>query len=150
MRNDLRFKHLFTCIIMSHCGSGKSSFCIQFLQNLDALCTEHSFDGGVIWCCGEKNASPSKELAPVNVGKRIHFHEGVAENFSNGEGKACLIILDDLLNEVYSKEVCYLFKKGSLHRNINVILITQKSILPGALIQGHLSKCKVLGTPKEY
>jgi len=32
---------------------------------------------------------------------------------------------DDLLNEVYSKDVCDLFTKGSHHRNISVILITQ-------------------------
>jgi len=34
-------------------------------------------------------------------------------------------ILDDLLNDVYSKEVCNLFTKGSRHRNISVILINQ-------------------------
>ena len=35
------------------------------------------------------------------------------------------MILDDLLNDVYSKQVCDLFTKGSHHRNISVILITQ-------------------------
>jgi len=35
------------------------------------------------------------------------------------------VILDDLLNDVYSKQVCYLFTRGSHHRNISVILITQ-------------------------
>ena len=39
--------------------------------------------------------------------------------------KKCLVILDVVLNEVYSKEVCNLFTKGSHHRNISVILITQ-------------------------
>ena len=38
--------------------------------------------------------------------------------------KPCLIILDDLLNEAYSGEVCKLFTKGSHHPNISVILIT--------------------------
>ena len=47
------------------------------------------------------------------------------QKFGNEHGKPCLIILDDLLNEVYSKDVCHLFKKGSHHRNISVILITQ-------------------------
>ena len=47
------------------------------------------------------------------------------DNFANAGSKPCLIILDDLLNEVYSKEVCHLFTKGSHHRNINVILITE-------------------------
>jgi hypothetical protein len=47
------------------------------------------------------------------------------ENISNTESKACLIILNDLLNEVYTKQVCHLFTKCSHHRNIGVILITQ-------------------------
>jgi hypothetical protein len=36
-----------------------------------------------------------------------------------------LITLDDLLTEVYSEDVCVLFTRGSHHRNISVILITQ-------------------------
>ena len=47
------------------------------------------------------------------------------ENFSNAGGKVCVIIRDDLLSEVCSKEVCHLFTKGNHHRSISVILITQ-------------------------
>jgi hypothetical protein len=36
-----------------------------------------------------------------------------------------LVVLNDLLNEAYSSDVCDLFTKGSHHRNISVILITQ-------------------------
>ena len=35
------------------------------------------------------------------------------------------MILDDLLNDVYSKQVCDLFTRGSHHRNISVIWITE-------------------------
>ena len=46
--------------------------------------------------------------------------------FKNKRGEPCLFILDDLLNDAYSSGlVCYLFTKGSHHRNISVILITQ-------------------------
>ena len=34
------------------------------------------------------------------------------------------MILDDLVNDVYSKQVCELFTRGSHHRNSSVILIT--------------------------
>ena len=37
----------------------------------------------------------------------------------------CLEILDDLLYDVYSKLVRELFTRGSHHRNISVILISQ-------------------------
>jgi hypothetical protein len=49
----------------------------------------------------------------------------VPENFENKKGNPALIILGDLLTEVYSNQVWYLFTKRSRHRNISVILITQ-------------------------
>ena len=55
----------------------------------------------------------------------MKIRKGVLENFENAQGKPCLFILDDLLNEVYSGAVCDLFTKGSHHRNLSVILITQ-------------------------
>jgi len=56
--------------------------------------------------------------------KKIRYNEGVPADLENAHGKPCLIILDDLLNDAYSKEVCDLFTKGSHHRNISWILIT--------------------------
>ena len=122
MSDDLKFKHPFTCIISGPSGSGKSSFCVHFLQNLAALCTERDFNGGMIWCYSERTAVPS----PTDLPKRdVHCNEGVPTDFKIARGRPCLVILDDLLNDVYSKQVCDLFKKGSHHRNISVILITQ-------------------------
>ena len=37
-------------------------------------------------------------------------------DFENVHGRPCLLILDDLLNDTYSKEVFHLFKKGSHHK----------------------------------
>ena len=68
-------------------------------------------------------AVPTSQLAAL--GKKISFYEGVPANLANAQGNPCLIILDDLLNDVYSEDVCNLFTKGSHHRNISVILITQ-------------------------
>ena len=90
------------------------------MQNLESLSTETWIDGGILWYYGESNAVP-----PVDVGRRIQFHEVVPDNFANAGNKPCIIILDDLLNEAYSKEVCHLFTKGSHHRNISVLLRTQ-------------------------
>jgi len=42
------------------------------------------------------------------------------------------VILDDLLNEVYFNQACDLFTKGSHHRNISVILITQNLFHQGS------------------
>jgi len=64
---------------------------------------------------------PSRHQFPTN----IRFNEGVPEDFRNANGEPCLLIRDDLLNDIYSKKVCDLFTRGSHHRNISFILITQ-------------------------
>jgi hypothetical protein len=63
--------------------------------------------------------------------RNMGFHEGVPENFDNAQGQPTLIILNDLLTEVYSKDVTLLFTKGSHHLNISVILITQNPFRKG-------------------
>jgi len=95
------------------------SFVKRFLQNLHDLCTEPTFDGEIVWCYGEKSAVPSR--LPVYVA----YNEGVPENFGSASGETSLVIVDDLINDVYSKQVREFFTRGSLHRNISVILITQ-------------------------
>ena len=56
---------------------------------------------------------PKRHQSPLNT----TCHEGVPENFGGGGdgGKPFLVILDDLLNGVYSKQVCDLFTSGSHH-----------------------------------
>jgi len=95
----------------------------KFIQNFKSLFTEQEFNGGILWCFGERTAVPARELSELN--NTIRVHKDVPENFENKNGKPCLIILDDLLDVAYSKDVCDLFTKGSHHRNISVILITQ-------------------------
>jgi hypothetical protein len=117
---DLKFKHPFTCIISGPKGSGKSSFCIRFLQNLDSSSTESNFEGGILWCYSEKAAVPTRELALLRKKKqKVFYHEGLPSNFGNARGLPSLLILDDLLNEAYSPEGCNLFTKGSHHRNLS-------------------------------
>jgi ABC-type dipeptide/oligopeptide/nickel transport system ATPase subunit len=129
MAVDISFKHPITCIVSGPSGSGKSSFTLRFVQHLDSLCTEPNCSGGIIWCYSEKSVVPREKLASLH--KNVSFHEGVPQNFGNEHGKPCLIILDDLLNEVYSKDVCNLFTKGSHHRNISVILIPRTCFIRG-------------------
>jgi hypothetical protein len=75
-----------------------------------------------LWCYGEKNAKSSHQSVSA---KRKHYYEGVPKDFNNEGGKPALIILDDLFTEVYSKQVCTLFTKGSHHRNICAINNTE-------------------------
>jgi len=128
MSDDLKLKHSFTCIISGPSVSGKPSFCVRFLQNLDALCTKRDFDGGVFWCYCVKTAVPS----PTDLPKRdVHFNEGVPTEFENARARSCFVILDDLLKGVYCKQVYDLFTKGGHHRNISMILFTQNLFQQG-------------------
>jgi hypothetical protein len=102
MGDDLNFKHPFKCIISGPTGSGKTSFCIKFLQHLDSLSSEANFKGGITWCFSEKTAVPSQQLALLKT--KIKYHEGVPEEkyIGDAHSRPSLPILDDLLNQVYS------------------------------------------------
>jgi len=98
---------------------------MRFLQNLDALCTERDFNGGVFWCYSEKTAFPS----PTELPKRDeHFNEGVPTDFENARGRSCLVILEDLLNDVYSNQ-------GSHYRNNSLILIDRTSFTRVVIVE---------------
>jgi hypothetical protein len=61
--HDLKLKHPCTCIISGPTGSGKSNFCIRFLQHLDSLCTETKFAGGIVWCFPADSSQPCCTVA---------------------------------------------------------------------------------------
>ena len=100
MSDDLNFRHPFSCIVIGPSGFGKTSFVKRFLLNLRLLTTAPTFAGGIVWCYGEKSAVPSHLPAYVRI------HEGVPEDFRSANGEQSLVILDDLLNDVYSNQVC--------------------------------------------
>jgi hypothetical protein len=87
MGDDLKFKHPFSCLLGSPSGSGKTSFCIRFLQNLQTLCTLPEFSGGFVW-----------QLAG---NKHVRFHEVVPADLKNSGEIPCPIIPEDLLNSAY-------------------------------------------------
>ena len=100
--NNVKCKHTFSWFVSGTSGSGKSTFSIRFLQNLIVLCTKPDFSGGIILCYSEISAIPYRQLAGR---EHVRFFEGVSTGFNNGGETPCLIILDDLLNDAYSKDV---------------------------------------------
>jgi len=70
----------------------------------------------IVWCHSENNAP--------NRLKNVTFVKGV-QDFENPENVPTLIVLDDLMDSAYSTKVSQLFTKGSHHRNISLVLITQ-------------------------
>ena len=56
--------------------------------------------------------------------KSVTFVKGVPD-FENSENVPTLIVLDFLMDSAYSTKVSQLFIKGSQHRNISLVVITQ-------------------------
>jgi Ni2+-binding GTPase involved in maturation of urease and hydrogenase len=83
MAEELKFQHPFTLIIAGPTSSGKTSFCLKFLQHLKSLCSETSFAGGIIWCYSEKTAVPRQQLQ--NLHENVFYHEGVPEEFGDAQ-----------------------------------------------------------------
>jgi len=70
----------------------------------------------IVWCHSENNTAHHL--------KNVSFVKGVPD-FENPENVPTLIVLDDLMDSAYSTKVSELFTKGSHHRNINLVPITQ-------------------------
>ena len=64
------------------------------------------------------------ETRPASVVKCIFVKR--VPDFGNPENILTFIVLDDLMDSVYSTKVSQLFTKGSNHGNIRLLLITQK------------------------
>jgi hypothetical protein len=110
----LKLQHPFTLIVAGPTFCGKSTFITKFIQCRDELC-DISFEK-IVWC-------HSEDTAPHHL-HNVSFFEGIP-SFDNPDNIPTLFVLDDLMSTAYSKKVSDLFTKGSHHRNISLILITQ-------------------------
>ena len=117
----LQFIYPFTMMICGPSGCGKSTFIVNLLKNQHLI--SEKIDR-IIWCFAEKDS-----LLNIN---NVEFIEGIPDEFNTNKNQSTLIILDDLMLESYSKKVCELFTKGSHHRNLAVILVTQNIFHKGA------------------
>ena len=121
---DPRLQHPFTCVIAGPTQCGKTVFLEKLLTYAKELIKdppEH-----ILWFYGEYQPLYTK-LAKT-LGDNIQFIEGVPQSFDDtlNIARRNLIILDDLMNETANdKKISSLFTKGSHHKNLSVILVTQ-------------------------
>ena len=76
----------------------------------------------IVWCYRE-------EKAPHHF-KNLSFFKCVPD-FENPENIPTLIVLEDSMDSACSTKVSQLFIKRSHHRNVSLVLITQKGIHQG-------------------
>lgn len=122
----------FTMMIAGPSGCGKTSFVLKLLPCIRGV-------KKVLWCNAEKNAIPVHDL---NSDYDVEILKAVPSNFDNVDN--ILIVLDDLMTDAYNKTVCELFTKGSHHRQISVILISQNIFHQGKFCRDISLNCKYL------
>jgi hypothetical protein len=108
----LKLQHPITLIFAGPSSCGKSTIVMKLLVCRKQLCD-------VI-----ENIVVSVKITPRIISKNVTFFKGVPD-FENPENVTTLIVLDDLMDSAYSTKVSQLFTKGSHHRNISLVLITQ-------------------------
>lgn len=123
---DTRWIHPFAAIISGPSGCGKSTFVKRFLAQLDRMCTVRF--ARVLLYYGEWQEAYGELSNSVNV--NVEFHEGLPQSsdFSLDPENAKLVIVDDLMREAGASggsSIVDLFTKGSHHRNLSVMFLTQ-------------------------
>jgi len=116
----LKLQRPFTLIVAGPSSCGKSTFVIRLLECREQLCDVFK---NIVWFHSENNA-------PHHL-KNVTFVKGVPD-FENPQNVPTLIVLDDLMDSAYSTKVSQLFTKGSHHRNISIVLVTQNLFYQGA------------------
>lgn len=104
-------------IVSGPSGCGKTTFLKNLLVNRDWLLDIPIKN--IIWCYAEISSLPKIDDAEIN------YVKGLPEYIENVKNEPTLIVLDDLMNDSDNSKISELFTKGSHHRNISVILITQ-------------------------
>jgi hypothetical protein len=117
----LQWKHPFTSIIAGPTSCGKSYFVSKFLNNIKFMVDQNISE--IVWCYGENQPLHDK----IKTEASIRFIEGLPvlnDVAPESQPPARLIVIDDLMREADGK-VVDIFSKGSHHRNLSVIFITQ-------------------------
>lgn len=115
---DPRWKHPFTALIAGPTSCGKSHFVKCFIENLNFMIDVSVVE--VIWCYSEWQS-----LYANIKDKRVRFHEGLIDaSVIKPNTGARVVIIDDMMREADGR-IVDLFSKGSHHRSLSVMFITQ-------------------------
>jgi hypothetical protein len=126
---DLRWKHPFTSIVCGPSSSGKSFFVEKFINNIEQLCDTPIKE--IVWCYAIWQPLYTR-LLKENKCKFIEGIPNIESIVSNDAGEPAprLLVIDDLMREA-GHSVTDIFTKGSHHRNMSIIFISQNLFFKG-------------------
>lgn len=117
------FAHPFTCIVSGPSKSGKTMLVLSILKDLPRY-VDTPIEK-IIFCYSEFQDAFDKL-------RGIEFHKGIVDTDSYDANQSKLVIIDDMMDECLdSKVVSDLFTKGSHHKNLSVIFMTQNIFAKG-------------------
>lgn len=108
-------QHPFTCIVSGPTGCGKTQFTFKLISNCDKMIYPQPEE--IIWSYGVYQ--PAFRKFP-----NIKFTEGIPDGEQFDGSRRVLLVIDDLMHETNEK-VSQIFTRGSHHKNISVIYLTQ-------------------------
>ena len=111
----LKMQHPFTALISGPSGSGKTQFTLKLIRCGDKLVTPPPQE--IVWCYGVYQDVFAKM-------SNVRFIEGLPDINEFDGSKRLLLVIDDLMHEANEK-VAQIFTKGSHHKNISVLFLTQ-------------------------
>ena len=120
---EMTFRHPFSMMVTGPSGSGKTEWTRKLL--LSSLV--HPPPERILWCFGQWQ--PLYEDLQKRI-PCIEFIRGIPDYLDNAQfmdpSKRNLIIFDDLMTEAKcDQRIADLFTKGSHHRNISIVYLTQ-------------------------
>lgn len=135
-RMDVRWKHPWTSLICGPTGCGKTVFIRRFLRHLTAM-SDTIFDR-ILFYYGDTLDADTRAAYDgcqrSSVLPKIEFYEGLPhpDAYSHDNNRKKLIIIDDLMRESSNGIIVDLFTKGSHHKNISVMFLTQNIFHQGS------------------
>ena len=124
---DVRFKTPANFYICGASQCGKSFLVRSMLHHRDELFEPKITK--IIFCYGEYQSAFDSMMQTI---PNLTFVEGFPENLNDMLCTNCLVIVDDLMSQCsQNQSMSDLFTKGSHHRGVSVIYLTQNLFPPG-------------------